>query len=84
MLVSCSKQTGWRSNSSLYFPRYYWTIIGYLPKHNFQEIDFLPGHTVFGERYFFSIIDEAAQGLGLSLLSAFGAIGEKGSKIAVE
>ena len=65
-------------------PRYYWTIIGYLPEHELQEIDFLPGCTAFGKRYCFSIVSEATQGVGLSLLSPGGAISEKGSKIAVE
>ena len=61
-----------------------WTIIGYLPEHELQEIDFLPGRTAFGKRYCFSIVSEAAQGVGLSLLSTGGAISEKRSKIAVE
>ena len=64
--------------------RYYWTIIGYLPEHELQEIDFLSGRTTFGKRYCFSIVGEAAQGVGLSLLSPGGAISEKGSEIAVE
>ena len=48
-------------------PRYYWTIIGYLSEHKLQEIYFLPGILVIGERYCFSIVGEAAQRLGLSL-----------------
>jgi len=55
-----------------------------LPEHELQEIDFLPGRAAFGKRYCFSIVGEAAEGLGLSLLSPGGAISEKESEIAVE
>ena len=47
----------------------------YLPEQ--KEIYFLPGSSAFGERYCFSIVREAVQGLGLSFLSPCGAIGEK-------
>ena len=46
--------------------------------HNGKHPDFLSGRTV----YCFSIVGEAAQGLGLSLPSPCGAISEKGSEIA--
>ena len=48
-----------------------------MPKQKLQEIYFLLGSSAFGERYSFSIVGEAVQGLGLSLISLCGATGEK-------
>lgn len=65
-------------------PRYQWIIAGYSPEDELQEIYFLLGRSAFGEWYCFSVVGEAVQGLGLSLLSPRGAVGEKRSEIAVE
>ena len=42
-------------------PKYCRTVVGYLPEHEFQEIDFLPGHSALEEWYCFSDVDETAQ-----------------------
>lgn len=65
-------------------PKYYRTIFGYLPEHEFQEIDFLPGHSALGEWYYFSDVGEAAQGLGLSHLFPCDTVSEEWTRFCLQ
>ena len=65
-------------------PKYCRTVVGYLPEHEFQEIDFLPGHSALGEWYCFSDVDETAQGLGLSHLFPCDTVGEEWTRFCLQ